>query len=203
MTKQTFCRVPGPGETRACIDPWIFVFVRSSGDVDACCRGVKIGNLNERSFEEIVNGPEAIELRRRVLAGDLPPGCVLCATRPVTTVETLGALVEHLVYDAGFEEQEELRRRIREHRAVRSDLLREREGLRGHATTLERLLADVRAHASTLEQERPHLLAHIENLERELAAARHALAARDEEAQRRLRLLDRLRAWFGPGPARS
>lgn len=203
MTKQTFCRIPGPGETRACIDPWIFVFVRSSGDVDACCRGVKIGNLKEKSFEEIVNGPEAVELRRQVLSGDLPPGCVQCATRPVTTVEELGAAVEHLVFDAGFEEQEELRRRIREHRAVRSDLLREREGLRGHAATLERLLTEMRVHAATLEQERPHLVAHIENLERELSAARQTLAARDEEARRRLGLLERLRAWFGPGPDRK
>ena len=189
MTKKTFCRIPGPGETRACIDPWIFVYVRANGDVDACCRGVTIGNLRDKGFEEVVNGAEAIELRRQVLTGELPPGCVQCATRPVTTVEKLGAMVEHLVYEAGFEEQEDLRRQIREHREVRSDLLRERDSLASHAATLEKLLAEAREHAANLERERPHLTDHIANLERERAV----LAA---EAARRRGLLELLRGWF-------
>lgn len=177
MSKQTFCRIPGPGETRACIDPWIFVYVRSSGDVDACCRGVTIGNLANRSLEDIVNGPEAIELRRQVLSGDLPPGCQRCATRPVTTVQNLNRMVEHLVFEADGQEQEDLRRQVREHRAVRSDLLRERAALVGHASNLEQLLDETRRHAANLESERPHLKGHIANLERELADVRGRIAA--------------------------
>lgn len=215
MSKQTFCRIPGPGETRACIDPWIFVYVRASGDVDACCRGVTIGNLAQRSLEDVVNGPEAIELRRQVLSGELPPGCQRCATRPVTSVENLNRMVEHLVFEADALEQEDLRRQVREHRAVRADLLRERAALAGHAATVERLLEEsrrhaanleprldetrrhaanlqdlldeTRRHAANLESERPHLQGHIANLERELAELRGILSVATKP-KHRLRL---------------
>jgi hypothetical protein len=149
--KQTFCRIPGPGETRDCIDPWIFVYVRATGEVDACCRGVTIGSLKDATLEEVVNGPAAVELREQVLTGDLPPGCVQCATRGVTTVEKLRKQVEHKLFDSGFEEQEDLRRQVREHGVTRAELLKERKGLREHAKTVDALLADTRQHAANLE----------------------------------------------------
>lgn len=149
--KQTFCRVPGPGETRKCIDPWVFVYVRSSGDVDACCRGVTIGNLRDATLEEILNGPRVVTLREQLLTGKLPRDCVRCATRGVTSVEELRKQVERKLFDGGHAEQERLRREIREHRAVRSELLKERAGLHEHVETIETLLGETREHAQHLE----------------------------------------------------
>ncbi len=98
--KKTFCQVPGPGETRDCLDPWTFIYVRATGDVDACCRDITIGNLSTGSLAEIVDSPLAVTLREQLLTGKLPPQCVSCSTRGITSTEELHLKLERTLLGA-------------------------------------------------------------------------------------------------------
>ena len=64
-----------------CTDPWKVAFVRWNGEVHPCCYApsrVVMGNLAERSFWEIWNGPAYRELRRRVNSANPPDYCHTC-----------------------------------------------------------------------------------------------------------------------------
>jgi radical SAM protein with 4Fe4S-binding SPASM domain len=64
-----------------CTDPWTVAFVRWNGEVHPCCYApsrVVMGNLAERSFWEIWNGPAYRDLRRRVNGADPPDYCHTC-----------------------------------------------------------------------------------------------------------------------------
>lgn len=80
-------------------DPWIERFrrffpsyclqsvnrvkINADGSVYPCCVAdldqLRLGNLNEKSFEEIWNGPESRDLRRAMLTQDLPALCEGCS----------------------------------------------------------------------------------------------------------------------------
>ena len=183
--KQTFCAVPGTGETRKCLDPWVFVYVRSNGDVDACCRGVTVGNLANATLEEILNGTEAVTLRQQLLTGDLPRDCIRCATRGVTTVQDLRQKVEKKLFSPGHAEIERLQREIRDHRAVRSELLKERAGLYEHVKAIEGLLEETRAHASNLEDSRRGLEDQLQAMAERIQVLEAGLFRRLRERWRR------------------
>jgi len=59
------------------------VKVQADGNVYPCCMGggdqLVLGNLNQKSFEEIWNGPESQDLRRGMLTQDLPSLCRGCS----------------------------------------------------------------------------------------------------------------------------
>lgn len=190
--KLTFCRTPGPGETRLCTDPWSFVYVRANGNVELCCRGEVVGNLGERSLEAILAGPESTRVRRGLLTGELVPGCKTCPRCSVVPLAELRRAVEHELFEAGVDELEALRRQVREHRVVRAELLAEREHLRGHVANLEAERPHLVAHAANLEAERARLLARVATLERE-----HLVSAVSPRAPRSLR--EGLRRWFASG----
>ncbi len=58
------------------------VKVDTDGQIYPCCVGddgtLSLGNLNEKGFEEIWNGPESQDLRRGMLTGDVPKFCKGC-----------------------------------------------------------------------------------------------------------------------------
>jgi len=60
-----------------CDVPWLGgSIVLSTGDVNFCCfSGVFVGNVNERPFREIWNGPVMQRIRQSLIAGTLPPEC--------------------------------------------------------------------------------------------------------------------------------
>jgi hypothetical protein len=151
----SFQRIPGPGETRDCTDPWKFLILRADGDVCLCCRSPAVGNLRERPLDAILDGEPARAMRRELLAGELAEHCRNCCERGVTTPEALRRDVEALLAQDDRDVIEDLRAENRKLMQARADLFRERDALRGHATNLE--------------TERPHLLGHIANLEAEIA----------------------------------
>ncbi|MEQ8767650.1 MAG: radical SAM protein [Planctomycetota bacterium] len=59
--------------------------VDADGDVYPCCYALdgdlRLGRLTDQSFEEIWNGPEARDLRRGMLSGDVPTLCEKCRFR--------------------------------------------------------------------------------------------------------------------------
>ena len=164
--KQTFCRLPGPGETRMCVDPWSFTYVRANGDVELCCRGEVVGNLRDESLSAILDGPRSRRIRGGLLTGDLAPGCHACPRTAITPLATLRRAVEHELFDADLAELESLRSQLREHRISRAELIAERNALRDHAANLEGERTHLIAHIANLETERTHLTAHVANLER-------------------------------------
>jgi MoaA/NifB/PqqE/SkfB family radical SAM enzyme len=51
---------------KKCNAPWVSAVVESNGDVLPCFFHNPYGNLNEKSFESIINGPEAIAFRKHL-----------------------------------------------------------------------------------------------------------------------------------------
>lgn len=66
-----------PGARAICDVPWLGTgFVQSNGEVNFCCySSAVVGNVNERSFEEIWNGEEMQGIRRSLVAQQLPLQC--------------------------------------------------------------------------------------------------------------------------------
>lgn len=62
-----------------CTLPWRAAYLLGNGDVLACCvPGLRMGNLNEHSMEEIWNGPNYQALRQAVNSNEPPPSCRAC-----------------------------------------------------------------------------------------------------------------------------
>lgn len=68
---------PLPNATESvCPEPWVSAVIGQNGDVYFCCsNSVRLGNLNEQSFDEIWNGDAARELRASFIRGEMK-GCV-------------------------------------------------------------------------------------------------------------------------------
>jgi MoaA/NifB/PqqE/SkfB family radical SAM enzyme len=54
-----------------CAAPWRSLHINSRGDIKTCCAGNPnmLGNLNDKGIEEILNGPELIEIRSALRQG--------------------------------------------------------------------------------------------------------------------------------------
>jgi radical SAM protein with 4Fe4S-binding SPASM domain len=65
-----------------CAKPWENVLIEVNGDVYFCCFSKRpegrIGNLKIQSFEEIWNSSEAQKIRREIMKGKIPLGCLNC-----------------------------------------------------------------------------------------------------------------------------
>jgi radical SAM protein with 4Fe4S-binding SPASM domain len=62
-----------------CEVPWATATITANGDVMACCMpGTVIANLNERTLDEIWNGPEFAAFRSRVNTTNPPQSCRNC-----------------------------------------------------------------------------------------------------------------------------
>lgn len=65
-----------------CVQSVDRIKVETDGNVYPCCvassGNLRLGNVNEQSFQEIWNGPEAQDLRRGMLTLDLPKLCKTC-----------------------------------------------------------------------------------------------------------------------------
>ncbi len=71
---------------RHCGLPWSSGILLANGDLMACCVPTTVmGNIKRKSIEEIWNGPEYQELRRRVNSDDPPEVCKHC---PVYRIES-------------------------------------------------------------------------------------------------------------------
>jgi MoaA/NifB/PqqE/SkfB family radical SAM enzyme len=63
----------------ACSEPWATINVSAAGDVRPCCfNDQPMGNLSERSWGAIWNGPDYRQLRADHAAGRVPGSCAQC-----------------------------------------------------------------------------------------------------------------------------
>ena len=61
---------------KGCRYPWEWLMINIDGNVRPCCHAKKfIGNLSEMPSEEIWNGAAMKEVRRKILAGEIPELC--------------------------------------------------------------------------------------------------------------------------------
>lgn len=62
-----------------CTAPWAATYVDPTGDVRPCCiyRG-SVGNINENSFDEILNSDKMKELKKELIKGEKPEECSIC-----------------------------------------------------------------------------------------------------------------------------
>jgi radical SAM protein with 4Fe4S-binding SPASM domain len=63
-----------------CAAPWRGLHINPRGDVKTCCAGDPnmLGNLNEQSIEQILNGPELKQIRETMAQGQIHSYCSNC-----------------------------------------------------------------------------------------------------------------------------
>lgn len=62
-----------------CCAPWNTVWTGSNGDIKFCCASTDVlGNISNKTIEEIYNSPLAKQLRVKFLRGEKPEGCTSC-----------------------------------------------------------------------------------------------------------------------------
>ena len=62
-----------------CSEPWSSIWVTSAGEVRTCCiNETSFGNLFEKTFDEIWNGPEFVQFRRQHASRQAAVGCGNC-----------------------------------------------------------------------------------------------------------------------------
>jgi len=66
-----------------CAAPWRGLHINTRGDVKTCCAGNSqtLGNLNNKSINEILNGSELQEIRSTLRQGQAHSYCVYCVNR--------------------------------------------------------------------------------------------------------------------------
>lgn len=66
-----------------CAAPWRGLHINIRGDVKTCCAGNPnmLGNINDKTIEQILNGPELQEIRAELREGRTHPYCVNCINR--------------------------------------------------------------------------------------------------------------------------
>lgn len=83
--KEDFKETRGPRRRRLlkdCFLPWKMAVLTTGGEVIPCCAMFSpMGNVRERSFEDIWRGEKFLRLRRGLLSEDPPPVCVNCQAR--------------------------------------------------------------------------------------------------------------------------
>ena len=72
-----------------CTFPWEPIYVTWDGYLVPCCakpfpKRLNFGNLLQRSYEEVKNGPAAVSFRARMLSGDPPDFCNKCHVMATT-----------------------------------------------------------------------------------------------------------------------
>ncbi len=70
-----------PGQTRDCIEPWVFSQIAVNGEVRPCCHHRAIGTLTENSLHEILDGTKLKALKEGLLSGDLDQDCLECRAK--------------------------------------------------------------------------------------------------------------------------
>ncbi len=72
-------RTEKPGDQPVCYEPWNFVRFRSNGQLSPCCvNDIQLGNLEEKSFDEIWNGKDYQEFRKQVNTSRYDLNCKQC-----------------------------------------------------------------------------------------------------------------------------
>lgn len=90
--------VPAEGQTRDCTDPWWWLTIDTKGAMRACCANDHVlGNVNEASFDALVDGHYAKNLRAQLLTGELSSVCRTCEMRGLVGKDELKSKVEALV----------------------------------------------------------------------------------------------------------
>lgn len=70
-----------------CHYPWTWMMVTSDGEVKPCCfSSESLGNLNDKSIDQIWNGPTAIALRKCIKGNKIHE---LCAAAPCKFVQNM------------------------------------------------------------------------------------------------------------------
>lgn len=88
---------PKKGCTRNCIDPWIYAFITSTGEMQPCCAyNESIGNINKNTLTGAINSEAGIKLRNGLLSGDLENlPCEYCSMRDVIEINRFRAKIRN------------------------------------------------------------------------------------------------------------
>ncbi len=93
------CTPPGSTQTRCCLSLWRHTYMTVDGSVRPCCLPTTpvMGNLGEKSIQEILNDAPYRNFRAKLLSGDLADACVNCALAGVVSTDYLRSRVVAIV----------------------------------------------------------------------------------------------------------
>jgi radical SAM protein with 4Fe4S-binding SPASM domain len=87
-------------DTRQCFQPFETLNIATDGKVYPCCivdERLVIGNLTSQTLEEIVAGAAAVEMRRRLLSGDIADlPCAVCTNAPLGSIAEFAEKIQKL-----------------------------------------------------------------------------------------------------------
>lgn len=88
---------PKEGQTRVCIQPWFRFTAAADGALFPCCVTIEdIGQINDKSVDEALNGPKAQAFREALLSADMPEVCKGCSNAPLGSPQELkDAIFQH------------------------------------------------------------------------------------------------------------
>jgi Iron-sulfur cluster-binding domain len=156
-----FVLEPQPGQTRDCLDPWKMAFVKADGSVSLCCWSSPVGNIKQRTLNEILHDEPARQMRRGLLNGHMPGECVRCPARELIPLEDLKLKVQRYLAEGDREETLALRARFNKLQEDHVLIHRRITELEPKLKVAEVEVANLQVHAHNLEEEREHLRQHV------------------------------------------
>lgn len=90
---------PTQTQTRSCLSPWRHTYISVNGLIRPCCVGSTpiMGDLNNSTIDQIMNGDSYRTFRKHLLLGNLPEACVNCALAGIATIENFSATIASIV----------------------------------------------------------------------------------------------------------
>ena len=156
-----FVLEPQPGQTRDCLDPWKMAFVKADGSVSLCCWSSPVGNIKQRTLNEILHDEPARAMRRGLLNGHMPGECVRCPARELIPLDDLKRKVQRYLAEGDREETLALRARFNQLQETHVVLHRKLTDLEPKLKVAEGEVANLGLHVRNLEDEREHLRRHV------------------------------------------
>lgn len=82
---------------KACYQPWLSSLIFPSGKVAPCCYlyDCEMGNIKDKSFQQIWQGERYTKLREDFQRGKFLPGCTLCDPNIVAMQEKIHEILNH------------------------------------------------------------------------------------------------------------
>lgn len=85
-----------------CILPWVHQYVDPGGEVRPCCAfdtNYKTGTMKENTLEEIWNSEETRDIRKKMIDGEIVPGCRKCDNRDDLNLNVFRNVVNEKFFD--------------------------------------------------------------------------------------------------------
>ena len=97
QTKKRYFAQPDSGQTRRCLDPWLYALIQADGSVNPCCWHPPVGSLEAAPLKAVLNDEPVLKLRRQLMSGELCEPCRTCPAKPATRLDAFEQVLRRQV----------------------------------------------------------------------------------------------------------